>query len=62
MTLPITLLDAAESEMAEAIAWYEEREAGLGTALRETLESTIAAIQHHRSHILLCRVRKFVEP
>lgn len=45
MTLSIKLLDAAESEMADAIAWYEERETGLGTALREVIESTISAIQ-----------------
>lgn len=43
--LAIKLLDAAESEMADAIAWYEEKETGLGKAFRETIEFTIASIQ-----------------
>lgn len=41
----IELLDAAEFEMADAIGWYEEQEPGLGTAIRETFEKTIATIQ-----------------
>lgn len=41
----INLLDAAEDELADAIAWYEGKEAGLGTALRESVETTVSGIQ-----------------
>jgi toxin ParE1/3/4 len=41
----INFLEAAEIEAAEAIDWYEEKQAGLGTAFRESVESAISSIQ-----------------
>lgn len=42
--LAIKFHEAADLEAAEAIAWYEETEAGLGTALRNAIETTIDQI------------------
>ncbi len=47
MMLPIEFLDAAEVEASDAIDWYEERETGLGTSFRESLEAAISAIQEN---------------
>lgn len=47
MTRVIKFLDAAETEAAEAIDWYEERESGLGTAFRQSLEAVISSIQNN---------------
>jgi toxin ParE1/3/4 len=47
MTLPIKLLDEAELEAVDAIDWYESRELGLGTALREALEAAMSSVQDH---------------
>jgi len=41
----LKFLEAAELEAAEAIDWYEEKQTGLGTALRESVESAISSIQ-----------------
>ncbi len=36
--------EAAELEAAEAVAYYESAEEGLGTALREEVERTVNSI------------------
>ena len=67
MILPIKLLEVAESEALEAIDWYENQEAGLGTKFRESAETTIASIQKHTrafpvvhgSRVRSAQVRKF---
>ena len=41
----IRFLEAAEIEAADAIDWYEEKQTGLGTAFRESVESTIYSIR-----------------
>lgn len=43
--LPVELYVEAEAELADAIAFYEEREAGLGTRFREAAEAAIDALQ-----------------
>ena len=45
MMYAIRLHEVAELEAAEAIAWYEENEVGLGKALRETFEHSIEEIR-----------------
>ena len=43
--LPIILHEAAVEEMADAILWYERKEKGLGSDLREHIEDAISKIQ-----------------
>jgi plasmid stabilization system protein ParE len=67
MILPIKFLDAAEVEASEAIDWYEERERGLGTAFRESVEAAISFIQKrplafpvvHGSNVRQAQVGRF---
>lgn len=47
MTHPIKFLNAAEVEAFEAVDWYEERETGLGTAFRESVEAAIESIRRN---------------
>jgi plasmid stabilization system protein ParE len=47
--LPLILHEAALDEMGEAITWYESKEHGLGTALRESIEHAFAKIQRDPS-------------
>ena len=44
MRRAVKFLAAAEIEADEGVAWYEERESGLGTKFRESVESTILSI------------------
>ena len=44
MSLQIIIRPAAESELAEAYEWYEERRQGLGDDLLLSVEATLAAI------------------
>lgn len=39
--------EAADLEAAEAIAYYEESEEGLGSALREEIEATVEKVIQH---------------
>lgn len=67
MILSIKFLDAAEVEASEAIEWYEERETGLGTALRESVEAAISSVQEnplafpvvHGSNVRKAKVQGF---
>ncbi len=43
--LPIEIYDAAEAELADAISFYEEKEEGLGTRFRRSVEAAIDSIQ-----------------
>ncbi len=45
MMLPVELYLEAEAELADAIAFYEERDAGLGSRFREAAEAAIDALQ-----------------
>jgi plasmid stabilization system protein ParE len=45
MTRPVTFLRAAQEEAAEAIDWYEDKEAGLGREFREAVETAVESIQ-----------------
>ena len=42
--LRIEFHEAAESELAEALGWYEENERGLGTRFRTEIEKSIDRI------------------
>ena len=45
--MTLEFLPAAEQELAEATAYYEEAELGLGVRFREEVQSTTAAILLH---------------
>jgi plasmid stabilization system protein ParE len=45
MTYSVDFLHAAETEIADAIDWYEEQEAGLGSEFRVSVETVVAAIE-----------------
>ena len=67
MTLPVKFLNTAEIEASDAIDWYEERETGLGTAFRESVEAAISSIQEnplafpitHGTIVRRAQVRRF---
>ena len=41
----LVLHEAAEEEMSDAVSWYESKEPGLGTRLRQEIEAAIFKIQ-----------------
>jgi len=45
MILPIELYEAAESEFADAVSFYESRAEGLGTRFRLAVEAAIDSIR-----------------
>jgi toxin ParE1/3/4 len=45
MTPEIVVLPAAEAEISEAFAWYEDKDEGLGSEFMRALDATLAAIQ-----------------
>lgn len=47
VTVEVRLHPQAETELAEAVQWYEDRSEGLGVALATNFESTVAAIVHN---------------
>lgn len=65
--LEIKFHEAADLEAAEAIAWYELQEVGLGTRLRSEVERSIARILQsplsfpviHRSNIRRVLLNRF---
>lgn len=44
MTLPVAFRRDAESELAEAVDWYESRGRGLGAGLLRAVDAALAAI------------------
>ena len=47
MTLPTVFHEAAEAELNDAAAFYEQVEAGLGYAFLDDVDAALAAIQAH---------------
>lgn len=47
MSRPVKFLAAAEFEADESVAWYEEKEQGVGTRFREAIEATILSIKEN---------------
>ncbi len=47
MSRAISFLAEGENEADDAVAWYEGHRAGLGTALRESIEKTIELMIEH---------------
>lgn len=44
MTLPLEFHSAVRNEIADAHGWYEQRQAGLGTAFLDEVERVLAEI------------------
>ncbi len=47
MTYRVLLRPEAEAELAEAVAWYEDRGLGLGAEFLRALEAVISAVRRH---------------
>lgn len=45
MSTRLRFLDAAKAELADAIAWYEPREVGLGNGLLDDVEAGLESIE-----------------
>ncbi len=47
MKYSLTISREAESDLAEAFAWYEERRPGLGSEFLEAVEVCLSSIENH---------------
>ncbi|MCA8920661.1 MAG: type II toxin-antitoxin system RelE/ParE family toxin [Planctomycetes bacterium] len=70
MTKPVKLDSTAEREAAEAYAWYEAREAGLGKRFFQHLARTLEQVGHfpeasqpmpgdHAASVRAARIKRF---
>jgi toxin ParE1/3/4 len=64
MSLPVVFRPVAQSELEEAVGWYERQKTGLGNRFRQIIEHTLARIvgNPHRFRPATQRTRRALVP